>query len=59
MAVIVMQQPPGCSCDNLIGWGISGSVYYDKRRNEAIKAPNDSTLYRNRKEIYERLCEDG
>ncbi|KAI9869366.1 MAG: hypothetical protein M1813_000155 [Trichoglossum hirsutum] len=46
MAVIVMQQPPGCSCDN----------------HEAIKAPNDSDsrhFIEIEKEIYERLCEDG
>ena len=60
MAVIITPQPPGCSCDNLIGWGITGSVYYDERRKEVIKAPNsleDRILIEVEKDIYERLCE--
>jgi len=50
--------PPGCSCENLIGWGISGTVYRDELRNEVIKAPNDANSRRFievEKEIYERL----
>jgi serine/threonine protein kinase len=60
MAVIITPQPPGCSCDNLIGWGITGSVYYDERRKEVIKAPNsleDRILIEVEKDIYERLLQ--
>jgi hypothetical protein len=41
MAGIITPQPSGCGCDNLIGWGITGSVYYDERRKEVIKTPNN------------------
>ena len=40
MTVIITPQPPGCSCDNPIGWGITGSGYYDERRKEVIKTPD-------------------
>jgi hypothetical protein len=58
IAVIITSQPSGCSYNNLIGWGITGSVYYDKRRKKVIKAPNsleDRILIKIEKDIYERL----
>lgn len=60
MTVIVTPQLPGCSCDNFIGWGITGSVYYDNLREEVIKAPNsleERILIEVEKDIYKRLCE--
>ncbi|OCK87136.1 uncharacterized protein K441DRAFT_595613, partial [Cenococcum geophilum 1.58] len=50
--------PPGYSCENLIGWGISGTIYCDKLQNEVIKAPNNANsqhFIKVEKEIYKRL----
>jgi hypothetical protein len=45
MAVIT-PQPLGCSCDNLIGYGLAGSVYYIAQKMVAIKAPNSAEFQR-------------
>src|SRR2546421_1121533 len=58
----VIVPPPGCSCDNSVGYGLSSAVYYDKHRNEIIKAPQlseDRPFIDVENEIYKRLSEGG
>ena len=57
---LIIVPPPGCSCKNLIGWGISGTVYCDELWNQVIKALNNVNSWcfiKVEKEIYERLSQ--